>query len=327
MIPSLLSKPRQWLQNWFDRRVKPETGPVVLVGRRIYIMPDRHGMLFGGLFMVMLLGAMNENLNLALTISALLVSVLFVSILHTYRNLHHLRVSVAPAKPVFVGEHAQFSIALRDDQGVDRFAIGLQPGRDAALRNETTDLADVRAGGVAHLPLVRLAERRGWLPADRFTLFTRYPLGLIHAWSHLQLRGACLVYPRPESGNIPLPHAPGGREAGERHGEEGDDFIGLRAYRPEDSPRHVHWKASARREKLLTKQFGGEPPPQIWLEWNQLQGMGVEARLSRLCRWVLDAQRQELFYGLRLPGVVHPPARGEVHCQRCLQALALHGAD
>ncbi len=50
---------------------------------------------------------------------------------------------------------------------------------------------------------------------------------------------------------------------------------------------------------------------------------GVEARLSRLCAWVLQADRLGLDYGLRLPGNEVRPGSGEAHKRRCLEALAL----
>jgi uncharacterized protein (DUF58 family) len=44
-----------------------------------------------------------------------------------------------------------------------------------------------------------------------------------------------------------------------------------------------------------------------------------------LCHWVLQAEDFGQGYGLRLPGVVLPPSRGEAHRARCLEALALYG--
>ena len=38
------------------------------------------------------------------------------------------------------------------------------------------------------------------------------------------------------------------------------------------------------------------------VDWDSLPGMETEARLSQLCRWVLDAHRSGLSYGLVLPG-------------------------
>ena len=87
--------------------------------------------------------------------------------------------------------------------------------------------------------------------------------------------------------------------------------------------RHVAWKAAAREHGLLTKQFTGQAQTSLWLEWDLLARMDTEARLSLLCRWVLDAEAAGCLYGLRLPGFALPPQCGEAHQRQCLEALAL----
>jgi uncharacterized protein (DUF58 family) len=42
-----------------------------------------------------------------------------------------------------------------------------------------------------------------------------------------------------------------------------------------------------------------------------------------LTQWVLQAERFGQSFGLRIPGSVIAPARGEAHRTRCLEALAL----
>jgi uncharacterized protein (DUF58 family) len=101
-----------------------------------------------------------------------------------------------------------------------------------------------------------------------------------------------------------------------------DDFAGFRPYRPGDSPRHLFWKAVAREQPLLAKQFGGDRTDELWLDWRDLEFLDTEARLSQLCRWVLDADQNWQWYGMRLPGVEIAVASGDAHKQRCLEALA-----
>jgi uncharacterized protein (DUF58 family) len=102
----------------------------------------------------------------------------------------------------------------------------------------------------------------------------------------------------------------------------------LRQYHLGDSPRHIAWKAAARDQGLLTKQFSGRADTELWLDWNQLPPqMGVEERLSHLARWVLDAHAAAISYGLRLPGVTVELAAGEAQRERCLEALALFELD
>jgi uncharacterized protein (DUF58 family) len=62
----------------------------------------------------------------------------------------------------------------------------------------------------------------------------------------------------------------------------------------------------------------------LWLEWDTLRELDVEARLSRLARWVVDAEAARLTYGLRLPGASIAPGQGPAHRHQCLRALALY---
>jgi uncharacterized protein (DUF58 family) len=54
-------------------------------------------------------------------------------------------------------------------------------------------------------------------------------------------------------------------------------------------------------------------------------GAPAEERLSQLCFWVLEFDRSNQEYGLRLPGVVIHPASGESHRTQVLRHLALWG--
>ena len=54
-----------------------------------------------------------------------------------------------------------------------------------------------------------------------------------------------------------------------------------------------------------------------------MRGPGIEAGLSVMCRWVMQAEDFGQSFGLRLPGSEIPRNRGEAHRARCLEALAL----
>ena len=62
---------------------------------------------------------------------------------------------------------------------------------------------------------------------------------------------------------------------------------------------------------------------ELWLDWDEARAPDTESRLSVLAQWVIQAERFGQSYGLRIPGTSIPPARGEAHRTRCLEALAL----
>jgi uncharacterized protein (DUF58 family) len=185
---------------------------------------------------------------------------------------------------------------------------------------------DLAAAAIGEAVLAIPAERRGWLPLGRVLLETRYPLGLFRAWSTVAPDVRCLVYPRPEDSALPSPESAAEAVVSAALARGSDDFSGLRGYQPQDSPRHVAWKAVARAENMLTKQFSGAASAELWLDHGRLPaGLDLEQRLSRLAGWVLAAERSGARYGLRLPALELGPDRGAAHRAACLEALALQG--
>lgn len=301
-------------------RIDTEAGPITLDHQRVFILPTRHGLLFAVVLLLMLVGSINYNLSLGFVLTFLLGAMALVSTLHTFRNLVQLVVRGGKVGDVFAGQTAHFTLNLENGAAIERLSIGVMNG-------QPPQFVDIPAGETAYATLALPAPARGRLQLGRFTVFTRFPLGLFHAWSVINLDLACIVYPHPDDAELPAPGGipePGGKPVPDAGS---DDFHGLRDYRPGDSLRHVAWKAMAQDRGMLTKQFSGQAQPMAWLDWDLLAGLDTEPRLSRLCRWVLDAENAGLRYGLRLPGATIAPGSGEAHRSACLQALALYGIE
>jgi uncharacterized protein (DUF58 family) len=307
----------QFFSLFFGPRL-PETGTILLVQKRVYILPTRPGIAFATALAVMLIGSINYNLSLGYILTFLLASMALVAILHTFRNLVHLRITSGRVEPVFAGETAWFEVFVENRSGYERCSIALwHEGRPTRC-----DVASER-GVTLGIPVA--APKRGWLAPGRITVDTRFPVGLLRAWSYVRPDMRCLVYPKPDDALLPLPEPSGGKGEKRTAGGGSDDFAGLRAYQASDSPRHIHWKAVARGQSLQTKVFSGRAAAELWLDWAQLPpNLDLESKLSRLTRWVLEADQDGLRYGLRLPGMTLPPDAGEAHRLACLRELALY---
>jgi uncharacterized protein (DUF58 family) len=315
----VLANLRQSISDWIFRASVPETPPVTLVQRRIFILPTKQGYFFATVVLLLLIFSINYALSLGFMLTFLLGSMAGVAMLHTWRNLAHLRLRPGRCDPVFAGETAHFSVTV-ETPSQTRFAIGVRRKGDEPV------YANVGAGEVAVMSMPVVAPRRGALRCGRLEVFTRYPVSLFHAWSYVDFDLAVLVYPRPDpSGGTPPAQSRSASEEGIPIGGD-EEFNMLRSYRPGDPPKLIAWKALAREQGLLTKEFSAMASSELWLDWDEAHAGAVEARLSIMCHWVLQAERFGQSYGLRLPGTAIRPSRGEQHRARCLEALALFPA-
>lgn len=302
------------------RRRGAQALPYGLHYRQVFILPTLFGFGFGTMLVLMALGGLNFNNNLALLLVFIVAAIGVTSNLLTYRTLAGVGIESVRAEPAFAGEPAHLQLFLSNPDDGERLslqaAVGTGPASDAA------DLAP-RSGGVLRLALP--TRRRGWLAVPPLRLETRHPLGLFRAWSWIYPEISCLVYPAPAADPPPLPLS-GGGHAGRAQRGEGDQVHGLRGYRSGDSLHRVAWKTSARHDALYTREMETPQEEACVLDWSLLGGMGVETRLSVLTAWVLQADHRRLTYALQLPG--QPPLTGAGEGQRlaCLEALALHGA-
>ncbi|MFZ4536018.1 DUF58 domain-containing protein [Propionivibrio sp.] len=310
------------LKQWLFRFGRDEHLPIVLTQRRIFIIPTRTGLLFAIVLVVMLLGAINYNLSLGHALVFLLAGLGVVAMVHTFRNLVALRLSPGRADPVFTGEIANFQMLLENTHRQARRSL------DLAFEKQESVSLDIPAGERAMIAIPCPAKVRGRLDPGRITLSTCYPLGLFHAWSYPHPRLSCLVYPRPIETPLPPPSAVS--HSGQRQGDNGqEDFTGLRQRQPNDSPRHIAWKAVARdfdNRPLLIKQFAGGAAEELWLDLSLTPASStLETKISLLTGWVIAAERSQTRYGLRLPGRELAPDQGNIHRDTCLEVLALYG--
>jgi uncharacterized protein (DUF58 family) len=325
-MKSLTGRLRSMADDWLARASARDAGEVFLTQRRVYILPTGAGVGFAVLLLVLLIGSINYSLGLGFALTFTAACCALVDMVFTWRNLAHLHLRPGRAPAVFAGEEAQFELHLHNRSRRDRYAIAVEfidaPGAPR--------MADVPAGGSASVTLAAPTSTRGWMAAPRVRLTTRFPLGLFRAWSYWRPDVKALAYPFPEPVAPPLPLY--GVARGQGLGTAGeDDFAGVRSYQAGDPLRRLAWRQIARLDpelggQLATKHFEGGSVEELVIDFGALAPqLDLELRLSRMTRWVLDAEQRALPYGFRLGTRSFNASAGAAHQAACLRALALYG--
>ncbi|MGH8040499.1 MAG: DUF58 domain-containing protein [Rudaea sp.] len=295
------------------RLKRRESLPIRLDRHRIYVLPTRFGLMFSAVLLTMLLGALNYNNNPALLLTFLLGAAAYQSVFVAFRALDRLELRALRPEPCHAGDVMRISL---------HFHIVARPRHNLRLRSgdmqATFDLGIGAPAVYVEMP----TTQRGLLSQGRLRLSSEYPFGLFQVWSWLNPDVNALVYPRLEIDPPPLPLA---GAASPRTGvrSDGDDLAALRDYRPPDPPRNIAWKASARHDELLVREFEIPSGGEAVLDFAGVRGLPYEARISRLAAWVCKAEAAHFPYRLILPDTRLGPALGADHRHACLRALAL----
>jgi uncharacterized protein (DUF58 family) len=283
-----------------------------------WVLPNRNTIGLVAVLAGMWYAGITQSNGAAYLLCFVLGSVAAVSMVHAWANLKGVALEAETIHAVFAGEEIVVPLRASSPRGREHFALRIVPIAGGA----TAVFASLSGKGEVAEILRTRAVQRGSLATLPVRLESRYPLGFFTARRKILLAAPHHVYPAP-AGSQPLPASLAPARAG-RDGArtEGDDFGGVRAWRTGESQRHIDWKAAARGQPLLIKQWSGDADTTVVLDWDLLGDLAVEARLSQLARWIVQAERGGTHYALRLPGVSLAPARGEAHYHACLRHLA-----
>ena len=289
------------------------------------LRPTQHGIIFIAILIAMFLGSINYNNNAGFTLVFLLGTMALISLFHSYKNFVELEVVQSHVEPVFIGETLVFSFRIKPLKSVK-----FEQGQALFAQFDGTTSASFLPGtSMRRADLAFKAKTRGVLNPGDLTLFSTYPFGLFLLTARIPLNTQGLVYPKPIAGPISTLLA-GGREHGEKSDDRAgpDDFQGLVPYVPGNPMGRISWKTYSRGLGIFIKNFTAETGGEILLDMDLIKSGGVEEKLSLLCRSVLDAEKENLRYGLRLDnGVNIAFDNGRPHCHKCLKALALYGTQ
>ena len=310
---------RSRVNQWFVNRISPRD-TVTLTQRNVYILPTAPGFMLGLTLAVLLLASINFQLNLGYLLTFLRTGCAVVGMHVCHGTLRGITLNLMAPDAHFAGSNIAIGINLLSQRRTMRYGIGL-----AMLGTNHWSWTDVPAQGSARVQVAFVPQHRGLHRVPALTAETRFPLGTFRVWTVWRPAAQVLVYPAPEQHPPPLPPGEpraGGQATVQRHST--GEFDGIRPYRRGDPLKLVVWKKTAKTDTLVSRDAQQVQRFELWLDLahtglagaaggTAATGAVLEQALSRLCAWVLLADKQGLHYGLRLPGLEIPPASGPAH--------------
>lgn len=233
------------------------------LGRSNRLFPRKLKLNTEGKFLVFItigigFAAVNTGNNLLYLILGMLLSLITVSGILSELTLRHITVSRAVPPGVTAGRDTLVPVKVRNGK---RFFSSLSIEVEEILDDPgTLQLAayvlHLRPGEevIAHLR-VRFG-RRGEHVTSGLRVATRFPFSFFRKSRLVLGEETYLVYPPVV--DVLVPALPPRQEGADQHRPKvgpGDELWGVRDYRPGDPARSIHWKITARRGRLVSREF------------------------------------------------------------------------
>jgi len=234
------------------------------------------------------MAAYNTASNILFMTLALLLSSLVLSGVLSVANFRKLRWSVEPPERMRAGEVAVVSVAVANGKKLfPSLALWFTLRAEPDGSEERIHLRDgLSAGERTELEWTLRPLRRGPMQLGLVAVESRFPFGFLRKGIEGRQRRDTLVWPsvasyrfQPRAGGRLHPSGAVRRRVG-----QGADLLNIRPYQRGDPPRLVHWKASARLQKLMVRQLAEESESGFVVEFAcDEPAWRTPERFERLC--------------------------------------------
>lgn len=253
--------------------------PLRFLAYRMEYKISREGWIYIVGIVLVALAAINTGNNLLFLILATLIATILMSGILSSITLAGVELRLDLPEHIFAGQPVTASVELQNQKlTLPSFSLRVEGvekkgSRTAIIKRQSAALLETPVY-FPYLPRQESVKqrvplsfpKRGLYRQDAFRIVTRFPFGFLQKARRLDLATEALVYPAVAATPEFLDVFPGIEGALESHSKgRGQDLYALRGYLPNDSVRHVHWKASARTGSLMVREFARDDDSRVLL--------------------------------------------------------------
>jgi uncharacterized protein (DUF58 family) len=256
--------------------------PLRWIGYRMEFRITREGWIYLAGIVLVALAAINTGNNLLFLILACLISSILMSGILSSATLTGVEARLELPEHIFAAQSIRGSVELRNEkQTLPSFSLRVEGVKKKGQTDPPILATPAYFPYVPRRESVKLSvplrfPRRGIYQQDALRIVTRFPFGFLQKARRVNLKSEALVYPSVEATPEFLDILPGIQGAIESLAKgRGQDLYALRGYLPNDSARHVHWKASARLGSLMVREFAREDDCQVLLVFDPHSAAGA----------------------------------------------------
>lgn len=260
------------------------------------------GLKFGFFYLIVLVASINSGNNLIYLVLSFLTGALIVNWTLASLSMRGLSVSVRLPDEIFAGEETGIEfyvskgwtlmqaqslvLTIRKGNTVEDYH---RPYIERIAKGESR-----RAKGTARFPL------RGIVTLAGAQVHCTYPFGLFSPGKLFKQPQELVIYPKL----LPLEDMLEYKSEGMHNLDscfrgQGGGLFNIRPFQPGDDFRRVHWKATAKLDVMMVKEFTREEGQAIWIHFNPLRMEKSQPRNEEIFELGVSVAASLAYHGLQ----------------------------
>jgi uncharacterized protein (DUF58 family) len=241
-----------------------------------------------------LAGALVTGRDLYYHLAYVLVGMLVVSALWAWSAMRGLRLGRHTREHrAQVGRFFEETFSLSSTSRLPKLWVVVRDGSDLPGHRASRVVHGLRAGSDQSWTARTLCEQRGRFRLGPVTITSSDPLGLFEFRRFLPQTRSIVVYPATVS-MLSFPHPasllPGGDALRRRTHYVTTNAAGVRDYAPGDGLNRIHWRSTARKSRLIVKEFELDPLMDVWILIDLQESAQAAIELDEATRAIHEMQ-------------------------------------
>lgn len=216
-----------------------------------------------------LIGGLATGRDLLFNLAYLLGLLLILSFVWAWINMRWVHVSrVTRSRYAQAGGSFEERFTVRNTSLIPKLWLEVHDFSEMPGHHASRVITGLAGRGHFSWRINTICAKRGQYQLGPMSLSTSDPFGLFPMSKDLPQRGALVVYPTTVDINyfaLPIGVLPGGDALRRRTHYVTTNAAGVRDYAAGDSYSRIHWPSTARRERLIVKEFELDPLADIWI--------------------------------------------------------------
>jgi len=222
-----------------------------------------------GLLIISIAGALATGWKTYYNLSYVWASLLIISYGWSRISLNGITLRRQPRSlRAQVGRTFEESFVIQNSSRVGKLWIELRDHSELPGHRASTVMTGLPSKNEKTWVVRTLCTRRGRFRVGSAEIHSGDPFGLFPRVIEIKQEYYLVVLPRIErihSFVFPSGRLPGGDALQYRTHQVTPNAAGVREYAPGDSLNRIHWKTTARRQKLMVKEFEFDPQAEVWI--------------------------------------------------------------